>query len=85
MPCFTCGHTQDQAEHFRTQVFPLSVVEARCECGLLLDTGLRKRAAAPERTLAKGGPSHSEVQHQEDFRMRLFLVLHFGLFLSTPI
>ena len=56
-------------EHFRTLVLerlrlPLSVVEARCESGLLLDTlgrhraacprsgRLRRRAVAPERTLA---------------------------------
>ena len=57
-------------EHFRTLVLeklrlPLSVVEARCQCGLLLDSlgrhraacprsgRLRRRAVAPERTLAR--------------------------------
>ena len=57
-------------EHFRTLVLerlrlPLSVVEARCECGMLLDSlgrhraacprsgRLRRRAMAPEKTLAR--------------------------------
>ena len=71
-------------EHFRTLVLerlrlPLSVVEARCECGMLLDSLGRHRAACPPFSKAEeessgprenlgkgvqGGRSHSEVQRQ---------------------
>ena len=63
-------------EHFRTLLLerlrlPLSVVEARCECGMLLDClgrhshsgRLRRRAVAPEKTLASEGNVLPSTDH----------------------